>query len=200
MPKTLNPFSKSKAQTHTIAEPTNPSSNTSDQTQGISSSNISYKTHKAGQQPLDDREMEQKRQKRFNEVEKVRRHRINELEGRRSSRSADPPKRRKSCVFDDFLGFPEELQTAFDHYYEQPELLPRRRAWEWMMDGVIVEYSKESKGLFNEKIFSELGGGYDAAADEGVEERRARDLEALSLLEPTSDGTIAPDQIPSPSS
>ncbi|KAI7372449.1 hypothetical protein KC336_g20645 [Hortaea werneckii] len=144
--------------------------------------------------------MEQKRQKRFTEVEKVRRHRINELEGKRRSRSADPPKRRKSCVFDDFLGSPEELQTAFDHYYEQPELLPRRRAWERIMDRVIVEYSEESKGLFNEKIFSELGGGYDAAADEGMEERRAQDLERLALLEPISDGTIAPDQMPPASS
>ncbi|KAI7492637.1 hypothetical protein KC357_g1236 [Hortaea werneckii] len=144
--------------------------------------------------------MEMKRQRRFPEVEKIRRHRINELEGKRKSRSADPPRRRKSCVFDDFLGSPAELQTAFDHYYGQPELLPRRRAWERMMDGVIVQYSKESKGLFNEKIFSELGGGYDAAADEGVEERRARNLEALSLLEPTSDETIAPDQMPPPSS
>ncbi|KAI6790640.1 hypothetical protein KC361_g7804 [Hortaea werneckii] len=200
MPKNLNPFSKSKAQTHTMAEPTNPSSNTSYQTQGNSSSIISPQTHTAAQQPLDDREMEIKRQRRFPEVEKIRRHRINELEGRRRSRSADPPRRRKSCVFDDFLGSPEELQTAFDHYYEQPELLPQRRAWERMMDRVIAEYSEESKGLFNEKIFPELGDRYEAAADEEVEERRARDLEALSLLEPTSDGTIAPDQMPPPSS
>ncbi|GAB1726891.1 hypothetical protein NU195Hw_g2812t1 [Hortaea werneckii] len=200
MSKTLNPFSKSKAQTHTMAESANQSSNTSAQSQENCSSSTSPQAHKSAQQPSDDLEMVKKRQKRFPEVDKIRRHRIDELERKRRSRSADPPRRRKSCVFDDFLGSPEELQTAFDHYYEQPELLPRRRAWERMMDGVHVEYSKESKGLFNEKIFSELGDRYDAAADEGVEERRARDLDALASLEPTSDGTMAPDQMPPSSS
>ncbi|KAI6860667.1 hypothetical protein KC343_g3706 [Hortaea werneckii] len=196
MPKNFNPFSKSKAQTNTMAQSANQSSNNRTQSQDNCSSSTRPQAHKTAQQPLDDLEMVKKRQKRFPEVEKLRRHRIDELEGKRRSRSADPPRRRKSCVFDDFLGSPEELQTAFDHYYEQPELLPRRRAWERMMDGVHVEYSKESKGWFNEKIFSELGDGYDPAADEGVEERRARDLDALALLEPSSDGTIAPDQMP----
>ncbi|KAI6808201.1 hypothetical protein KC332_g884 [Hortaea werneckii] len=200
MPKNLNPFSKSKAQTHTMGQSADQSSNTGAQPLDNCSSSTSPQAHKTAQQPLDDLEMVKKRHKRFPEVEKLRRHRISELEGKRRSRSADPPRRRKSCVFDDFLGSPEELQTAFDHYYEQPELLPRRRAWERMMDGVHVEYSKESKGLFNEKIFSELGDGYDAAADECAEERRARDLEALALLEPTSDGSIAPDQMPPSSS
>ncbi|KAI7277308.1 hypothetical protein KC343_g2048 [Hortaea werneckii] len=200
MSKNLNPFSKSQAQTHTMAQSANQSSDTSAQSQDNCSSSTSPQAHKTAQQPPDDLEMVKKRQKRFPEVEKIHQHRIKELEGKRRSRSADPSRRRKSCVFDDFLGSPEELQTAFDHYYEQPELLPRRRAWERMMDGVHVEYSKESKGLFNEKIFSELGDGYDAASDEGKEDRRARDLEASASLEPTSDGTTAPDQMPPSSS
>ncbi|KAI6912360.1 hypothetical protein KC318_g1514 [Hortaea werneckii] len=178
-----------------MAQPPNTSSDTSPKAQDNQSSNMSPQTDTTAQQPLDDREMETKRQKRFLEVEKVRQHRIDELEEKRRARNANPPRSRKSCVFDDFLGSPEELQTAFDHYYEQPELLPQRRAWERMMDGVAVEYSKESQGLFNEKIFSELGSDYDVGADEGVEGRRARDLEALGRLNLTSDETIAPDQM-----
>ncbi|KAI7222564.1 hypothetical protein KC333_g1058 [Hortaea werneckii] len=178
----------------------NSSSDTSPKTQDNPSSNMSPETHTTAQQPLDNREMEKKRLKRFLEVEKIRQHRIDELEAKRRARNANPPRRRKSCVFDDFLASPEELQTAFDHYYEQPELLPQRRAWERMMDGLAVEPSEESKGWFNEKIFSELGSDYDVGADEGFEERRVRDLEALGLLEPTSDGTIAPDQMGPPSS
>ncbi|GAB1741179.1 hypothetical protein NU219Hw_g6422t1 [Hortaea werneckii] len=178
-----------------MLQPSNSSSNTTPKTQDDPSSNMSPQTHTTAQQPLDDLEKEKRHQQRFLEVEKVRKHRINELEGKRRARNANPPRRRKSCVFDDFLGSPEELQTAFDHYYEQPELLPQRRAWERMMDGVIVESSEESKGSFNEKIFSELGGDYDVGADEGVEERRARDLEALGRLDLTSDETIAPDQM-----
>lgn len=199
MPKNLNPFSRSKAQTHIMARPPNPSSKTSSKTQDNQSSNMSPQTRTTAQQPLDDLEMEKKRQKRFLEVEKIRRHRIDELEEKRRARNANPPKRRKSCVFDDFLGSPEELQTAFDHYYEQPELLPQRRAWERMMDGVAVEPSEESKGWFNEKIFSELGSDYDVGVDEGVEERRARDLEALGQLDIASDETIAPDRMGPPS-
>ncbi|KAI7240116.1 hypothetical protein KC330_g1468 [Hortaea werneckii] len=183
-----------------MAQPPNSSSNTSPQTQDHPSSNMSPQAHATAQQPLDDREMEKKRLKRFLEVEKIRQHRIDELEEKRRARNANPPKRRKSCVFDDFLASPEELQTAFDHYYEQPELLPQRRAWERMMDGVAVEPSEESKGWFNEKIFPELGSDYDVGADWGAEERRARDLEALGQLDLTSDETIAPDQMGPPSS
>ncbi|KAI6833155.1 hypothetical protein KC340_g6659 [Hortaea werneckii] len=188
MPKNLNPFSKSKSQTCAMPQPSNTSPDTS------------LQPNPTAHQPLGDREMAMKRQKRFLEVEKIRRHRIDELEAKRRARNANPPRRRKSCVFDDFLGSPEELQTAFDHYYEQPELLPQRRAWERMMDGLAVEPSEESKGWFNEKVFSELGSDYDVGADERVEERRARDLEALGQLDPTSDETIAPDQMVPPSS
>lgn len=188
MPKNLNPFSKSKSQTCAMSQPSN------------TLPDGSLQPSTTAQQPLDDREMATKRQKRFLEVEKIRQHRIDELKEKRRARNANPPRRRKSCVFDDFLGSPEELQTAFDHYYEQPELLPQRRAWERMMDGLAVEPSEESKGWFNEKIFSELGSDYDVGADEGIEERRARDLEALGQLDLTSDETIAPDQMGPPSS